>query len=165
MTFFSRNVRIALAGVLALLLIGKLWTESFHMRIIPAEIGISYPLARGGVSDLREGCGAAVYRIDKDTTNGITQRGLKYFPATSHSRKAADPYHTFEAWRPTPDAAFVHDDQTLLSPGLECAALDMHLKEQIEKASRTTGAFYTHGPEKLIIVIPELRLVVLAYNG
>lgn len=165
MTALARKLRTIIAGVLALLLIGYLWIESFYMRIIPAEIGISYPLARGGASDFREGCGAAVYRIDHDTAEGISQRGLNYFPAGSHSRKADDPYHRFVAWRPTPDAAFVHDDQTLLSPGLECAELDMHLKEKIEAASRTKGAFYTHGPEKVILVVPELRLVVLAYNG
>lgn len=106
-----------------------------------------------------------MYGIDQDTAEGISQRGINYFPASSHSRKAADPYHRFDAWRPTPDAAFVHDDQTLLSPGLECAQLDVHLKEQIETASRTTDSFYTYGPEKVLIVIPQLRLVVLAYNG
>lgn len=62
MTAFSQKLRTIIAGVLALLLIGYLWIESFYMRIIPAEIGISYPLARGGVSDFREGCGAAVLR-------------------------------------------------------------------------------------------------------
>lgn len=165
MSVFSGKMRAVIVGVAALLLIGKLWTESFYMRIIPAEIGISYPLARGGVSGFREGCGAAVYRIDPGTAQGIAQHGLNYFPATSHSRKSANPYHTFDAWRPTPDAALINDDQTLLSPGLECAELDMHLQEQIETASRTTGSFYTQGPEKVLIVIPELQLVVLSYNG
>lgn len=165
MSVSSGKIRTVIVGVLALLLVGKVWIESFYMRIIPAEIGISYPLARGGDSDFREGCGAAVYRLDQETSRGIAQRGLEFFPATSHSRKSGDLYHTFDAWRPTPDAALIDDDQTLLSPGLECAGLDTQLKEQIETASRTTGSFYTHGPEKVLIVIPELRLIVLAYNG
>lgn len=164
MKTFPRSVKLT-AAALALLISSMAWMELFYLRIIPAEIGISYPVARGGMWDLREGCGAAVYRIDTATTQALIRNGINYLPGTSHSRKSNDPYHTFSPWLPTPQAKFIDDDQTLLSPGLECAELDQHLQDQIERAARRPGAYYAYGPEKAVLIIPELRLVVLSYNG
>ena len=165
MASVPRGVLVGLAAVAAIVLPIKVLTELFYLRIIPSEIGISYPVARGDTWSFREGCGAAVYRMDSATVKALGETGIEFFSSVRHSRKSADPYYTFGPWRPTPQAEFVGDDQTLLSPGLECAELGRSLQEQIEQVSREPGSYYTYGQEKVILVSPKLRLVVLSYNG
>ena len=52
---------------------------------------------------------------------------------TGHSRKAGDPYHAFDACRPTVNSAFVQDDRTMLSKGRNA---------QIQRASPTAISMF-----------------------
>ena len=165
-TFLSpRRIELLLGGVLAVALGIDILVAGFYLRVLPAEDGVSRAIDRGGESDLFSGCGAAVYRLDSRTSDAIARKGAAFFTGVRHSRKSSDAYHTFGRWQPTPDARFVHDDQTLLSPGLECADLDPGLQQIITDATRQPGSYYAYGPEKTLLVVPSLRLVVLAWNG
>lgn len=161
-----RAVAIVFACVPAALVVAWKLFEAWHFAgVVPVAIGIDYPIAIDGISDFREGCGMAVFRIDAATKRDIRSGGLAFFKHAGHSRKANDAYHTFSSWHSTPDPAWADDDQTLLSPGLECAKLDGGLRAQLENAARTAGAYYAYGPEKALLVVPELGIVALSYNG
>ncbi|UJB17331.1 MULTISPECIES: hypothetical protein [Lysobacter] len=157
---------IAIACVLlSLYITWCLWEAWWMAGVIPEPIGISYPTFIEGESDLREGCGVAIFRLDRASADAITKQGLRYFDNARYSRKSHDHYHTFEPWRPTPHAPDLNDDQSLLSLGLYCAHADMALSEELEQAVREPGNFYTNGPEKVLVIFPKKRLIVLAYFG
>ncbi len=161
-----RAVAVVLISIpLCLFLAWKLFELWHFVGIIPPSIGLSHPIAINGSTGFREGCGIAVFRIDSSTRRKIRLNGLDFLKEATQSRRDNDPYHTFSQWRLTPNQAFTHDDQTILSPGLECAELNQSLQQQLEAASRTAGSYYAYGPEKVLFVSPELGIVALAYNG
>ncbi|MEH6420092.1 hypothetical protein [Pseudomonas sp. CGJS7] len=133
--------------------------------VIPEPLGISHPILIEGESGFREGCGVAIFRMDRSTARAIEQQGLRFFDDVRHSRGFDDPYHTFEPWRPTPNPSDVIDDQSLLSLGLTCADADKTLTDELETAVREPGNFFANGPEKVLVVFPKKRLIVLAYFG
>ncbi|MGO1068148.1 hypothetical protein [Lysobacter sp. CA199] len=142
-----------------------LWEAWWMAGVIPEPLGISHPVFIDGISDWREGCGIAVFRMDRRTARAISNQGLSFFRNVRHSRKAHDPCHTFEAWQPTPHVPDLTDDQSLLSLGLTCADADPALAEELEEAVRAPGNFHANGPEKVLVVFPEKRLIVLSYYG
>ena len=150
---------------LALFFGWKFFESWWFLRIVPANIGVSYPITISGITGFREGCGIAVFRIDSSTARKISADGISFFTRSMHSSKSADPYHTFSPWQRTPDARFAGDDQTILSPGVVCAEIDLELQQQLEAASRRPGSYYSYGQEKVLLVMPQQRLVVLSYNG
>lgn len=145
----------------------RLFEYQWYAGIIPKHLGISYPIEISGQSGFREGCGAAVFRMDEATARRITEQGPRYLARTMVSRSHDDRYHTFLGWQATPVSSgdSSQGEGTSLSPGLDCASVDPELKSTILGALRAPGAYYTHGPEKFLLVDPAARLIVLSYHG
>ena len=165
MTCTPRALTLSIAAVASVVVIGKIFIELSYIGIVPPEIGISYPIARGEMGFIRESCGAAVYRIDSKTSLAMSKSGINYLPKVSQARWFTDRYYTFGPWLPTPQKELIGDDNTILGPGLGCANIDNDLREQIEQASRVTGSYYAYGDEQVLLIIPALRIVVLSYDG
>lgn len=142
-----------------------LFQWNWYLKIVPAEIGTTYPVYIGSQSDFREGCGVAIFRLDRATTLKIQAEGLRFLASARHSRGSEDHYHTFEEWQPTPHPGDVEDDQSILTHGLVCSGAWSYLSTPLEDAVRVPGSFYVFGPEKVIVVIPSERVAVLAWNG
>ena len=45
----------------------RVFEYRWYAGIIPAHLGISHPIAIAGQSSIREGCGAAIFRMDEAT--------------------------------------------------------------------------------------------------
>lgn len=143
----------------------SLFEWNWYLNILPAGIGTSYPIHIDGQSDFREGCGVAVFRLDRGTTQRIQAEGIEFLNTARHSRKRSDAYHAFEEWKPTPHPGDIEDDQSILTYGLMCSNARSSLANKLEKAVRAPGSFYAFGPEKVIVVLPSERLAVLSWYG
>ncbi|UTA54501.1 hypothetical protein L3D22_01120 [Lysobacter soli] len=144
----------------------RLYEYRWYSVIIPEPLGISYSIEIGGESGLREGCGAAIFRMDEATARKIIEQGPRYLARAMVSRGHHDSYHTFFGWKKTPFVSGnAHGESTGLSPGLDCASIDRALQWKITDALRAPGAYYTHGPEMFLLVDPAARLIVLTYFG
>lgn len=145
-----------------------IWTAfqwNWYLKIVPEEIGTIYPVYIGSRSDLREGCGVAIFRLDRATTRRINAEGLEFLDNARHSRAWKDHYHTFDEWRPTPHPGDVEDDQSILTYQLACSGAWSYLSDPLEHSVRIPGSFYAFGPEKVIVIIPSERVAVLGWNG
>lgn len=143
----------------------SLFEWHWYLGIIPQRVGTSYPIHISGQSDLREGCGVAVFRLDRTTVRKIEAEGVRFLNTARQSRKSKDAYHTFEEWKPTPRPSDVDNDKSLLSYGLMCSSAGPSLSRQLDEAVRAPGSFYAFGPEKVLVVIPSRRIVVLSWYG
>jgi hypothetical protein len=153
---------------IALLAIYSAWSLfewDWYLGIVPSRIGTTYPIHISGDSGFREGCGAAVFRLDEATTLKVEVEGVRFLNTARQSRKSKDAYHTFEEWKPTPHPGDVTDDQSILTYGLMCSGAWHSLSQRLEDAVRAPGSFYAFGPEKVIVVIPSLRMAVLSWYG
>lgn len=145
----------------------RVFEYRWYAGIIPAHLGISHPIAIAGQSSIREGCGAAIFRMDEATATKIAEQGKHYLARSMVSRSHQDSYHTFFGWQETPVKTVgpPRAEGSSLSPGLYCASVDAELESTILRAVRVPGAYYTLGPEKFLLVDPTERLIVLSYDG
>lgn len=164
----KRLGRIAVVTAALVVSLYGLWCViefNWFVGIVPANLKVSYPMHISGESGFREGCGIAVFRIERETAKRIETDGVRFLNTGLQSRNHLDTYHTFETWRPTPDPDFVGDDKTMLSYGLACSSASSDLWRLLEEAARESGSYYARGPEKVLLVMPKERIVVLAYFG
>lgn len=136
------DLRIAVGVVCALLFVWggwQLYEYRWYSGIIPEHLGISYPIEIGGESGLREGCGAAIFRMDEVTARKLIEQGHRYLASSMVSRRHHDSYDTFLGWKRTPfvSGRASHGESTGLSPGLDCASVDPDLQRKIIDALRT----------------------------
>lgn len=155
-------ISISLVSVYGVL---TLFQWNWYLGIVPRPIGTTYPVYIGSQSGLREGCGAAIFRLDRSTTQRIEEEGLSFLNSAKQSRKWADEYRTFGDWKPTPHPGDVEDDQSIVTLGLSCSGAWSYITEPLEHAVRMPGAYYVFGPEKVLVVIPSERVAVLTWNG
>jgi hypothetical protein len=63
------------------------WTAfqwNWYLKIVPGEIGTTYPVYIGSQSDFREGCGVAIFRLDRATTQRINAEGIGFLANARH---------------------------------------------------------------------------------
>jgi hypothetical protein len=153
------------AALVALYCAAGLFEWYWYLSMLPARIGTSYPIHISGQSDFREGCGIAVFRLDRATTQRIQAQGIGFLNTARQSRKWQDAYHTLQEWKPTPHPRDRESDKTILTYGLACSDASSSLSSRLDHAVRAPGSFYAFGPEKVIVVLPSQRLVVLSWFG
>ncbi|URD51681.1 hypothetical protein [Chroococcidiopsis sp. CCNUC1] len=60
----------------------------WYSSLIPAKIGIAYPINISGQSDLREGCGTAIFGITNATADAISRQGIDFLATLSIPEEA-----------------------------------------------------------------------------
>ncbi|MCC5652151.1 hypothetical protein LC609_20470 [Nostoc sp. XA013] len=136
----------------------------WYSGFIPAKIEITYAIHIGGVSGIiREGCGAAIFRLSDATADAISRKGLDFFNDALYSRKSKERRYTYSSWKETPVPNSWTSEGTW--PGLGCSGASRSLLSQILLAASKKGSYYSSKDEAWIVVIPSFKLVVFSYFG
>ncbi|GBD49128.1 hypothetical protein [Methylopila sp. Yamaguchi] len=108
-----------------------------------------------------EGCGAALHNLDRGTTAAIANAGLSFFADQLRSR--APSANEWRPWKETP----IDDERAdgLLGRGLGCIGMTRSLRTSIFRAVGRPGAYFTRGGGSMLLVVPDLDLVVMAYDN
>jgi hypothetical protein len=165
------------ALVVASILGWHVYETRFYRAKIPAEIGLTFDFATTS-SDTSlwdlfsiapiKACGGAILKLSDTAAAVISERGLDYLKDARQGRGHTDKqdlsfqYHSYRPWQATP----VPSQWTELGPwlGLNCMRLRTGVKGSIMEAAQKTGAFYTTGLSKILLVVPGLRMAVLTYT-
>lgn len=157
------GLQLLIGLLLCLYLTFKLFERQHLIEVLPAQLEPASVLLIGGESGLREGCGAAVFRLSKQTRARVQQGGLTFLQMARQARGYTDDYHSFEPWQATPLPASYNDESGWLSLG--CAGAGEDLQQRIYQAMQHPGAFYSSKREGMLLVIPAEGLLVFGYNG
>lgn len=127
-----------------------------YRQAIPEAIALEGLVRMGGTSGLREGCGAAIYRMRNDVSEAIQRLGLAWLGTRPIARARRD-YYQYGSWQPTPVDTYLR--------GLGCLTINEELRREIDKSLTSQGSFYAEGYEYDILIIPSRDLVVFSYMG
>lgn len=157
---YSLQTLLALQLVLYLLFKG---VEREHFRqALPAQIEPAGLILIDGMSDFREGCGVAVWRLSEATAASLQQHGFGYLQSAQQARGYAESYYRYGPWQATPLADAQSMDGWL---PLGCADAPEALQEQILRGAQGMQGYYSEKREGVLLVLPRERLIVFAYNG
>lgn len=165
----SRMVPVVLLALVVMAYAGfRVWEITWYKGLIPVAFEVDGTVLIDGQSGVREGCGVAIFKLTDPALARIRSSGLAAVAAAHEPRDHPGVhYFTFGEWRETPYVTtgngLTLSDRWL--SGLSCASMDAELREDIDKALRTGGSFYSTSKESGLIVIPALGLVVLSYEG
>ena len=159
---WKRKFVLLLVFLLLPLLSYKIFQYYWFTKILPAQIEVTYPLSLGTESGLiREGCGVAVFKVSQRTLQEIQSGGLTFLNSATKSRGYSDPYHQFELWQESPAPLnWVRNGTWFM-----CSQPEKTLSDEIIKAAKRRGSYYTTKPEGQLFIIPSLGYVVLSYSG
>lgn len=134
-----------------------------HFRqVLPQRIEPAGLVLIDGISGLREGCGVAVWQLDKGSADGLRREGLAYLHGARQARGYSDDYYRYGAWQATPLPEALGTDGWL---PLGCADPGTELEARILRAAQGSSGFYSKKSEGVLLVLPEQRLIVFGYNG
>jgi len=111
----------------------------WYSGLIPARIGISYAINISGQSGLREGCGAAIFRLTNVTADAISHKGSDFFNDAIYSRRSKASHYTYRAWKETPVPNTWTSEGTW--PGLGCSSVSRPLLSQILLAASKKASY------------------------
>lgn len=132
-----------------------------YKEAIPAKLQLADLIYHDEQSDLREGCGEAVFRLSGESLASIKRQGLAYFNDANLGRDGAR-YHQYAAWQ---TLAPQQPRQDRLLRGAHCIDDPPAMWDDIQKAVAQGEGFFTTGHEQDLIVIPKLGVIVFSHNG
>jgi hypothetical protein len=155
----------------------SIYETRFYKAAIPEQIGVtgfvdsgSEPgLIVGLLSLSREGCGAAVYSLSDQTVKAIKMEGLDFFKTATQGRgylqkRRDDYYYAYEPWKETPTGE--SRGETFVGLALSChGGYSRRYTRLITESLMKPGSYYAQKPEGQLVVIPSLKIVILAYYG
>jgi len=151
----------------------KIYEPYAYKSAIPEKLGPIKTLYVGGHAGLREGCGAAIFHLTKETTRNIEKENINFFQNASKYRNNKRGY---SQWYKSPINESVTEGKNntksksygAYDNGLSCLKKERrnaNLIKSIRKAYHEKGSYYAVGHESVIFVSPELRIVVFTYFG
>lgn len=159
----------SITSILALLLFTVFMLRTCeHQQIemyedaLPAKLELKELIYHDEQSDLREGCGEAIFLLSETTIKKIKSEGLLFFNDATVGRDG-DSYHAYAKWRTTPGSDEGNNNRLLR--GSSCIEHPPAIWSKIEQAIQAKGSYFTTGSEQDLIVIPELGIVVFSHNG
>ncbi len=132
-----------------------------YKEAIPAKLQLADLIYHDEQSDLREGCGEAVFRLSDESLASIKRQGLAYFNDATLGRDGAR-YHQYAAWQ---TLAHQQTPQDRLLRGAHCIEDLPAMWDDIQRAVAQGEGFFTTGQEQDLIVIPKLGVIVFSHNG
>lgn len=156
-------LQLLIGLLLCLYLAYKLCERQHMIAALPAQLEPASVLLIGGESGLREGCGAAVFRLSKATRRALQQDATGLLAQARQARGYDEQYYSYGPWQatPVPDRYFSEGGWLALS----CAEPDHRLSRRIQLAMQRPGAFYSSKAEGLLLVLPAEGLLVFGYDG
>jgi hypothetical protein len=175
---------IAVLVCVALFASFKLYERQFRLSHVPGALNVSTVLyaneqSWGSVFFPLPGdneTGLIVYELPDSTAREIQKVGIDYF--TKMAPKAGDgrDWHgRYEKWQRTPILLEGSDGGTNVTKSHEIAnylnrygfgiSIDSRIEQEIDKAISRPGSFAAYGRIGILIVMPDIRRVVYAYNG
>ena len=175
---------IAVLVCIALVVSFKLYERQFRLGYVPEGLNVStvlyaneeswgfpfFPLPGDNET------GLIVYELPDSTAKEIQKVGIDYF--TKMPQKAGDSHDwhgRYETWQSTPILLEGSDSGTNRTNSYEIAnylnrygfgiSIDSQIEQEINKAISKPGSFAAYGRIGVLIVIPDIRRVVYAYNG
>lgn len=131
-------------------------------KVLPAQIGITYPISISEEGGFREGCGTAAFKVSDETLEAIRRDGIKFFSSATQARgHLSDSYYKYEEWKETP----VPPSWTSEGSWMWCSGLSNETHAKIVAAAKQSGAYYTTKHEAQLILIPSLGYVVFSFFG
>ena len=108
-----------------------------------------------------ENCGAAIFKLSPTTVAQIKGQGLAYFDKANWGRGIQSD-QMYRAWRSTPK---IDSSEERALRGFGCLSRPPEVWSSILQATQNQGAFFALGSGYDLLVLPELRLVVLSFDG
>ncbi len=141
-----------------------LFEDFWYRRYIPENIGLNYHISIKSSAGFREGCGTAVYRMNRETAEAIKEQGIKFFAGAGQDKGRPGGYHVYGKWMQTPRDDW-HRAENWSYELLCGGSIGDSLYDEIVESGRTAGSYYSYKHEAVLMVMPEKRLVVFSHNG
>lgn len=177
-------VIIFICGFLAF----EYYAYNFYLSFVPHELGVSKiqyrKEERWGFGPGGNATGIRVYQLPDNIANDIQNQGIGYFYKLSSSTKnKIDSREHYKNWLETPIQTTKHwtnymslsddADYSIETPSINhyMGAYGFHIKinpaveKMVNDAITKSGSYYAYGRSGVIIIIPEQRKIVYAYNG
>ena len=175
---------IAVLVLIALVLSFELYERQFRLGHVPEGLNVStvlyateqswglpfFPLPGDNEA------GLIVYELPDGTAKEIRKAGIDYFAKMPQKAGYGRDWHgRYETWQSTPVLLEGSDSGTNRTHSYEIAnylnrygfgiSVDSQIEQQINHAISRPGSFAAYGRTGILIVIPDIRRVVYAYNG
>jgi hypothetical protein len=174
MRLFKHTVPALVVGSAILFLIsgwaGYSWRlTKLHEQSLPAALetvgfvraGSDWELAHMLMPIRWEGCGAAVFNLSESTQKKIDEEGIGFFLHVRQGRGAGAV--RYGPWQETPVPLDWLGDGSMAA-SLHCADfLPFGLAGNAGSTVSRSGGYYTTSRTSQLVVIPDLKLVVLAF--
>lgn len=151
---------ILIVGVLYLI-----WLNDRHWRdVIPIQFDLGSTLhSNTDLQGLREACGVHVYELKDSTLHKIKNDGVNFLNTAREARGYSNFYYSYGEWMQTPRKDWKRPENWVYE--LMCANIPAKLQGIIIDSGRSQGSFYSQGQEKILMVIPSHKIIVLTNNG
>jgi hypothetical protein len=138
---------------------------NWYVGFIPGKIDVTEAIEISGQSGIiREGCGAAIFKLSEETIKEIRLQGLNYFDNALQGRGSSEYYYTYQKWQKTPVPKSWTNDGGI-GPGLGCSDVSTSLNNKIVESAIKEGSYFTIGYEADLLVFPSLGIIVFTYFG
>jgi len=129
--------------------------------LLPDSIQISDVIFVEDDGGFRESCGAAIFRLSDSTKSALERHGLSYLK--SATKPAASQNFIYNDWQITP----IPQQWTTegLWYGLDCVEGEDALVKRVFEQANRAGGYYTHAsPNRRLVVLPALGVVVYSWG-
>lgn len=140
----------------------KAFQYYWFSKVLPPQIGITYPISINDEGGFLEGCGTVAFKVSDETLEAIKRDGLRFFSGATQGRgHPNDPYYKYEDWKETPvPSSWTNEGSWML-----CSGLSNETHAKIVAAAKQKGAYYTSKHEGQLILAPSLGYVVFTFFG
>jgi len=144
----------------------------FYENALPEPIQVNGIVTKGSDATIlsREACGGVIFNLTDETVSAIRQRGLSFFLSARQGRGYLEDtreayYYSYAEWQETPIPGGWVGGEGIFSLSLTCMKNSNAMDKAISEALKLPGTYYTRARESELVVIPSLKIAVLAYFG
>lgn len=160
-----KKVAFSILIIMALGIFYLVWLNDQYWRdTIPGEFNLGSTLhSNSDLQGITEACGVHVYELEESTLDKIKAKGIDFLNTVKQARGHSDYYYSYGEWQNTPRKDWKRPENWVYE--LMCASMPPKLQGIIIDGGKNPGSFYSHGQEKVLMVIPNHKIVVLMHNG
>lgn len=145
----------------------KKWESNWYRSLMPSEVEVGRTLLIEGKSDLRSGCGVAIFQLTPHMREQISMHGLAAFDVLLRHKSGANVKHETHTWESTPyvetgDGMTLEDRWVV---GLTCVENNPDVVRKIYAALRRPGSFVKKLDNAAVVVVPASGLAAFVYFG
>ena len=144
--------------------------SAFYTKALPDKIKTYRVNTQGSdaVVLLRKACGGVIFDLTDETLSAIGQQGLSFFQNARQGRgyPATDRnayYYSYAEWQDTPVPQGWVGPEGFFSLSLQCMNNPRETDKAISEALKLPGSYFTTKRSGELVVIPSLKMAILAY--